>query len=147
VAGLLHDIGKIVEMLFMPKEFAKVAALVEQEKTLMAGAEAQVLGCTHAEIGEFLAERWNLPEKLVTIIACHHRPMDAGRFTLEAAIVHFADILCRALDLGSGGDRRMPPLDRAAWDALELKVEGIEPIMEELAREFRDIRSFAAQTA
>ena len=50
VAGLLHDIGKIVEMMFLPEEFLKVTRHVRQKNTLMHVAEQQLLGYTHAEV-------------------------------------------------------------------------------------------------
>jgi len=145
VSGLLHDIGKIVEMLFLPKEFAEVLCLMEEKRVLMMIAEQQVLGFTHGDVGELLAERWNLPLKLGKVIAHHHHPDLAGRYALEASIVHLADILCKALDLGSGGDHKVPPLDRKAWNNLKLDLGAIEPIMEEMEREFEDIGSFAAR--
>ena len=64
VAGLLHDIGKIVEMLYLPDEFAKVVATINKKNILMLTAEEQVLGYDHAEIGQLLAGKWNLPIKL-----------------------------------------------------------------------------------
>jgi HD-like signal output (HDOD) protein len=109
---------------------------------LIAAAEQEVLGCTHAEIGRLLAERWNLPPKLTDTIALHHRPLDAGPYALEASIVHLADILARALDLGSGGDRKIPPLDQTAWDILKLKTTALDGIMAGMLKEFDDIRSF-----
>jgi len=142
VSGLLHDIGKIVEMQFLPDEFDKVAELVNKDNVLMITAENQVLGFNHAEIGKLLAEKWNLPIKLGEVIAHHHRPGYAGSFMMEASIVHLADILCRALDMGYGGDNKIPPLDRAAWESMKLKTEAFEPIMATMQSEYRDISSF-----
>jgi putative nucleotidyltransferase with HDIG domain len=142
VSGLLHDIGKIVEMLFFSEDFEKVISIIKDKNVLMKSAEDEVLGYTHADLGKLLAEKWNLPKKLVHSIEFHHEPDNAGSFTQEAAVVHLADILCRALDIGSGGDNRMPFLSKIAWETLQIKIDAIESIMEKIKLEFEDISKF-----
>jgi putative nucleotidyltransferase with HDIG domain len=142
VAGLLHDIGKIVEMTVLPEQFGRITARVTQNRLLIAAAEAEILGCTHADIGRLLAQRWNLPAKLMGLIEHHHHPAAAGPWAVEASIVHLADILARALNLGSGGDDRIPPLDRSAWELLRLKTASLDAIMAAMLDEFDDIGSF-----
>ncbi|WDN90056.1 hypothetical protein BuS5_03026 [Desulfosarcina sp. BuS5] len=139
VSGILHDIGKIVEMLFLPEDFAQIVSIVEKDNILLFSAEERVLGYTHADIGRLLAQRWSLPAKIEAVIANHHQPDAADGFMLEAAIIHLADILCRALDIGSGGDNRIPPLNKNAWEVLELNISVIEPIMHEIETEFDSI--------
>lgn len=142
VSGLLHDIGKIVEMLFLTDEFMRVVTIVNKQNTLMITAEQQVLGYSHAEIGKLLAGKWNLPVKLEQVIAHHHQPAAAGSFVMEASIVHLADILCRALNMGYGGDNKMPPLDKFAWESLRIRTDALESIMETMQDEYRDISTF-----
>ena len=142
VAGLLHDIGKIVEMIFLPKAFKQIVHLVKDENVLMIVAEERILGYSHPEVGKLLAEKWNLPPKLTSVILHHHQPSEAGRFALESAIVHLADILCRSLNIGYGGDNKIPALDKTAWNSLRIRSQAIEPIMAEIHKEFNDISLF-----
>jgi len=145
VSGLLHDIGKIVELLFLSKDFDKVISIVEDENVLIVDAERRVLDFTHADVGELLTEKWNMSSKLVKVIAHHHQPDSAGRFYKEAAVVHLADILCRSMDMGSGGDNKMPRLDKGAWDILQMNPSAIAPIAEEMERQFQDISLFITE--
>jgi putative nucleotidyltransferase with HDIG domain len=142
VSGLLHDIGKIVEMIFLPEAFKQIVNLVKNENVLMIAAEQRILGYSHPEVGKLLAEKWNLPPKLTSVILHHHQPSEAGRFALESAIVHLADILCRSLNIGYGGDNKIPALDKTAWNSLRIRSQAIEPIMTEIIKEFNDISLF-----
>jgi putative nucleotidyltransferase with HDIG domain len=146
VAGLLHDIGKIVEMIFLSQVFKDINQMVRNKNILMITAEEKILGYGHPEVGKLLAERWNLPPKLISVILHHHQPSSAGRFAFEAAIVHLADILCRALNIGYAGDNKMPTLDKAAWESLRIKPEAIELLLEAIIQEFDDISLFIAYT-
>lgn len=142
VCGLLHDIGKLIEIVHLPDAFARIVALARRDGLLLHDAEARVLGTTHTAIGQRLARHWNLSERLCRVIAHHHVPREAGRYSREAAIVHLADLLCRALDLGSGGDDRVPELDRPAWDSLDLAIDRLDDIVADMVDAFDDLRQF-----
>ena len=88
-------------MLYLRKDFEKAFFYAEENDSLFFNAENNELGYNHAEVGQLLAERWNLPSKLVDVIAFHHQPSISESFTQETAVVHVADILCRGMMIGS----------------------------------------------
>jgi len=141
-AGLLHDVGKIAQLRFMEEEFVQLLERAGEENVPLYVLEPEVLGFDHSAVGRILAEKWRFPEKLAEIVACHHVPATAARFPREVAMIHLADIICRACLMGEVPDARVPPLDRKAWTTLGLKKEQLAPIMRETAEEFEKGMAF-----
>jgi HD-like signal output (HDOD) protein len=141
VAGLLHDVGKLVLFHFLTKEFLAVLETSRREDIPIRTAEQRLLGFTHDQIGRLLAERWKLPVRLSEAIGCHHRPDLAQVGKREAALVHVAEALTRALGLGSGGDDAVPMLEPETWRRLGLQTTILEPLMIELEEQYADARA------
>lgn len=141
VAGLLHDVGKLVLFHFAPKEFLHALQAARSEDIAIRAAEQRVFGFTHDQAGRLLAEHWKLPVRLSEAIGYHHRPDLAQVGKREAAIVHAADILARALGLGSGGDDAVPALEQDSWRLLALPGTVLEPLMGELDEQYAEARA------
>ncbi len=130
VAGLLHDLGKVVLALNMPDEMKSIKEKVVKENMYFYEAENAVLDFHHGEVGQWLAEHWNLPESLAEPMRLHHHPEKAVLRPECTAIVHLADIMIRAWGFGYAGDNLVPPLSPVAWEILGLKSSDFEPILE-----------------
>ncbi len=130
-AGLLHDVGKLVLAAYFEQDFANILAYRDKHDCLIREAEEQALGFDHTEIGARVARHWKLPKLLIAAIRFHHKlPNEA---TALAELVHVADILCRGLDIGHGGDNLIPVLQVNVltrlgldWDDLKTALPEIE---------------------
>lgn len=132
VAGLLHDVGKVVFDAQFPAEFQEVVEKAEDENILLLEAEREILGLDHAEAGQILLFKWQLPLPVVNAVGFHHDLEKApATYQRLAAIVHLADIICRKLKIGSGGDARIPKADRNAMKVLHLTTPMLEEVLKE----------------
>ncbi|MFZ0418432.1 MAG: HDOD domain-containing protein [Candidatus Sulfotelmatobacter sp.] len=102
MAGLLHDIGFMVNCIAFPKEFAVAAAHASQEQMPLDEAERATMGFTHCETGRALAEKWHLAADTVQVIAHHHNPEQSEATPALVALVHLSDLLCRMRGMGYG---------------------------------------------
>lgn len=102
MAGLLHDIGFMVNCIAFPKEFAAAAAHAAREQVPFDEAERATMGFTHCETGRALAENWHLASDTVQVIAHHHTPELSEAAQPLVALVHLSDLLCRMRGMGYG---------------------------------------------
>jgi len=132
VAGLLHDIGKVVIAQVAPEETTAIDVRVEQSGGLRIDAERAILGVTHTEVGGWIAEKWALPERLTYPVVFHNDFDPEQEFADRTAVVHLADIACRAIGFGYPGDGRIPSIDRRAWDLLGLSIPDVAATFTEI---------------
>ncbi|MDR1545889.1 MAG: HDOD domain-containing protein [Deltaproteobacteria bacterium] len=144
VAGLLHDLGKVVLALNLPEEMSLVKAKVSSGDILFYEAENQVLDFDHSELGQWLAEHWNLPESLAEPMRLHHRPEKAVVKPECTAIVHIADVIIRAKGFGNAGDALVPPISASAWEMLGLRKTDFLPILEILEPKLSSLRDITS---
>jgi HD-like signal output (HDOD) protein len=99
MAGLLHDVGKLVLAANLPKLYSTALAQAQAQGTTVWEAERDVLGTTHAEVGAYLLGLWGLPDPIVEALAFHHCPSACPdqRFSPLTA-VHIANALVHTED-------------------------------------------------
>jgi putative nucleotidyltransferase with HDIG domain len=102
MAGLLHDIGFMVNCLVFSSEFAKAMELALQEEIALDEAERRTMGFTHCETGRALAEQWKLADDVIEVITHHHAIEQSQKSQPLVALVHLSDLLCRMRGLGYG---------------------------------------------
>jgi putative nucleotidyltransferase with HDIG domain len=161
IAGLLHDVGKLLVYYNYPDKAAKILAEQKSSGTDICQLEHSILGSDHAEIGGELLTQWNLPEALREAVAYHHAPEECPSASLESSIVHIANALTNYLEtLGQQqatqyydpyalflglNDRNivMEPaelnVNQAAWEVTRLDHEKLGPIIEDASLGFEEV--------
>jgi len=122
LAGLLHDLGILVNSLMFTQEYREVVRKAKERGVPLAEQEAGDLGFTHAESGRILGEAWKLPPAVIEVIAFHHDLTGNDNRNPLVALVHIADLMCRYRGLGYGYEE---------WRTVELTAD---PAWQELCK-------------
>jgi putative nucleotidyltransferase with HDIG domain len=118
LAGLLHDIGKVVLNLKIPDKTREVVQEVYNNPGIgFLQAEQEAFGFNHAQVGKLIAKKWNFAETIEETIGCHHEPRQAKVLPVLTVIVNFSNLICHKLELGPA---RNPDLDLFKFESTRL---------------------------
>ncbi|HUD83787.1 MAG TPA: HDOD domain-containing protein, partial [Candidatus Saccharimonadales bacterium] len=105
VAGLIHDVGKIVIASTFPEHFTEICRRRTESGLELPELEREVLGMDHAELGAIYIKKQILPEVFVETVQFHHHPERAPHHGNIVAAVQVADLLVRFAKIGDSGNR------------------------------------------
>ncbi len=136
VAGLIHDIGKIVLDQFLHQDFEEILNLIQEKNISILAAEKEVLGVDHCQIGEWLCDKWNFPRQIQESVAYHHSPELATINRKIVTIVHLGNAISRSEGLGFSGDSQPVYINPVYLKFVNINKEELTDIKAEIHEEF-----------
>ncbi len=93
MAGMLHDVGMLVMVRFLPAKFDLILAQAISENRPIHEVEQEILGWDHTQVGDLLAQKWGLSPVIRAAIRFHHQPLfDEDQPTTTAMIAVANDL-------------------------------------------------------
>ncbi len=142
VAGLLHDIGKVVLSVQYPKEYQHVIVAAHDRAMFLSDVEMEVFNMNHAAAGAYFAHTWRLPKFLIESIRSHHQPALTRSFPAHAATVNMADALVKAYDIGFSGDPFVPAVSAATWELFDFSEFQMRELFSEIGEMITQVDEF-----
>lgn len=138
IAGILHDIGKILLFEISAKEYIKAIRLAEERGVSIATTEKEIFGINHMEAGGLFARKWNLPEQVVIAVKHHDTGIVDNSADMICSTIHLANIYVRMLNLGFPGDNLIPEPNMNAVKSLRLPKDVFNEIEPELLQNYNE---------
>ena len=144
LAGLMHDVGKLLLIQRVADDYQQVYKKVETEGCDFCSAEETLFPFNHTQVGELIGEQWNFSRELIDVIAQHHQPWQSLPGPLPASligIVKAADAVCHAAGIGHPrGFNRFQNLAsnslEETWEALAISPAERKAIYGDLCRSY-----------
>lgn len=136
IAGLLHDIGKIILMEKAAPRYLAMLRRAVQEKRPETEIEIDDFGFTHADVGSVLAIKWSLPEDLAIAIRYHHTPSRDPFHRSLSSLIHLADQLAWRAGSPSTVGTTLSGLDHEVYDHIGIDPARVEELLPQIQEDF-----------
>jgi len=130
LAGLLHDIGKLVLNQKAPREFDEIVQVVYNQNRSFYRTEREILGFDHAQVGALLIGKWKLASVLEDVIFSHHDPAILQDENPLHAILDLGNNLCHKMGIGFVEDPDLDLVGSPANVRFGLQAEDFEKTAE-----------------
>ncbi len=125
IAGLIHDIGKVLINNFFKDEMAEIVELSSEKKESIIAIEKKVLKLSHEEVGIAIGKKWKFENPLLYATGKHHNPAIEGSSAIFSVVVCIADTFVKIMKIGFSGNHKIDPISEEVWQTLELDEESV----------------------
>ena len=140
--GLLHDLGKLIELHVYRSEFEDALFDARAECKPLHIVELDAYEYHHGDAGMWLGEVWNLPDRLQVGMQFHHDPNAIIReFRLDAQVAHCANYFAHLVKLGNSGNPIQPPVPEEEFTDLGITRHTARMITADLQKQSRKLGS------
>lgn len=142
VAGLLHDIGKLIISHRLPNEAREVLRLQKESELPDYEIERQVLGFDHAVVGGELLKNWQMPKTLMNAVRYHHQPHESDDAIVDVSLVHIANGMTFVAEQGLDSENGSHEISLYAWQTTGLD----ESVMDGIFKQAGDLFTEALES-
>ncbi len=133
LAGLIHDLGLLVERQAFPDQLAEVIRAASKSERPFCELEREIVGADHQALGAALAAKWKFPRPLQVVLGYHHNVTNLSEdHRLLPTIVYAADVLCCHERIGFHLTAENQPLDDVLLESVGLTESDVETVRADL---------------
>lgn len=133
LAGLIHDLGLLVERQAFPDQLKDVIRLASETERPFCDIETEIIGVDHQALGAALAAKWKFPRGLQTVLGYHHKIANLNEDNrLAPTVVYIADVLVCHERIGFYLTGERQPLDDTTLESIGLTEADFNTIRQEL---------------
>jgi HD-like signal output (HDOD) protein len=139
VAGMLHDLGRLLIAVGLPDEYELTAALASTQGRTLVDVERQILGTDHAELSGLALEKWCLAEPICRAVSFH----EADDAPPDLWLAHVVGVASRFVNhLGIS----IEPATETRTDPPSLSIPGFEypatPVLQRFEKDWKELAAF-----
>lgn len=135
VAGILHDVGKVVLAQYFKDLFSQVWTSIQNNGLSFYEAEKKLLPANHTQIGGHLAKKWHLPVSLIEAVTYHHAVRKSAMNPELLMLVHVADFIVNHYEVGSHAEPDLSGIHPEAAKRMAVQLEAVSDWFPEVATE------------
>ncbi|MDY6967432.1 MAG: HDOD domain-containing protein [Spirochaetota bacterium] len=146
IAGLIHDIGKVLINNFFPDEMNEILEASSKKNESITNIEKRVIKLTHEEIGIAIGKKWKFENALLFAVGKHHQPALKGSAAIFSIVVSVADTFVNLKKIGFSGNYRIDPISEEVWETINLNEEDVFNALSPIDEEIDKAKVFLKQT-
>lgn len=144
VAGLLHDVGRLLIALGLTEEYGRILQMHEEGGKPLLECEMEVVGVTHPELSAEALAHWNLPEPIQNAVRFHHAPKSDKAANGEVALSRILDAANQYVNsMGVSILKKCPDTsDATLVESLGLPPEVLQTVLTDFKNEYEAMSAF-----
>ena len=144
LAGLMHDVGILVFMHLIPKEYTAFAKAAASEEKPLEEQERARFGIEHSELGASFIERWwGMEERISNAVLYHHGPFHGGDEDRRIAqLLNISNGVCNSQGITNGLPSYHEIFNDSTWDDIGLSLADSENILTDMRAALDEAEEF-----